>query len=313
MRKEKTNITGISTTGFGTESTQSGDRFYRKDGTVNVIRKGLGFFDGLSWFHSMVSMPRWKFWLSLSLSYIMINLFFGLIYYFIGIESLVGVRSSSKLENFAEAFFFSAQTFTTVGYGRISPTGLGANAIAAIEAFMGVLSFALASGLFYGRFAKPRAFLRFSANALISPFKEGKALMFRTAPYKNNNLMDAEVHLTMAMRQNVGGRQKNVFLNLPVEIKKINSLVLNWTIVHPIDENSPLYGMSLKDLIDVNMEVLVYIKAFDEDFANTVVARTSYGAQEIIEDAKFVPMYHPSLSRHATILDLGKLNAFKKV
>ena len=310
MAKQRKNLESIQTTGFGTQGSQSGRRFYRKDGSVNIIRRGLGFFDRMSWFHAMIAMPRWKFWSWLGISYIVINLIFAVVYYFIGVEYLVGVEGGSKISQFAESFFFSAQTFTTVGYGRISPTGLGASAVAAIEAFMGVLAFALASGLFYGRFAKPRAYLRFSDIALISPFKEGMALMFRTAPYKNNHLMDAEVNLTVGMRVKEGDKEFNRFFNLPVEYRKINSLVLNWTIVHPINEESPIFGMSLDDMKAANVEILVYIKAYDEGFANTVVARTSYTAHEIIEHARFKPMYRPSLSGDATILYMDRLNAF---
>jgi len=313
MSKERKKLTNITTTGFGTQSSQSGRRFYRKDGTVNVIRKGQGFFDRMSLFHAMIAMPRWKFWSSLALSYISINLFFACIYYFIGVESLMGIEGGSKAQHFAEAFFFSAQTFTTVGYGRISPTGLEANAIAAVEAFLGVLSFALASGLFYGRFAKPRAYLRFSDIALITPFKEGKAFMFRAAPFKNNHLMDAEVKLTVGMRTEENGLEVNSFYTLEVEYGKINALVLNWTVVHPINEESPLYGMSLNDMKKASVEILVYIKAYDEGFANSVVARTSYTAHEIIEDAKFKPMYRPAPTGDATFLFLDRLNSIEKL
>jgi inward rectifier potassium channel len=135
--------------------------------------------------------------------------------------------------------------------------------------------------------------------------------MFRTAPYKNNHLMDAEVNLTVGIRMKEDEKEVNRFFNLPVEYRKINSLVLNWTIVHPINEESPIYGMSLDDLKNANVEILVYIKAYDEGFANTVVARTSYTAHEIIEHAKFKPMYRPSPTGDATILYMDRLNAFE--
>jgi inward rectifier potassium channel len=220
------------------------------------------------------------------------------------------------VENFMEAFFFSTQTFTTVGYGHISPSGFLASGVAAFEAFLGVLSFALASGLFYGRFSMPRPYLYFSDIAVIGPYKKtGKALMMRTAPYKNNNLTDAEVKLTLAVRTKdpETDAEKNEFFSLNVEFNKINVLVLNWTIVHPINEESPLFGYTVEDLKNMKAEVLVFLKAYDEVFANAVVARTSYVASEIIYGAKFKSMYHSSSGGNSTILELNRLNDYELV
>jgi inward rectifier potassium channel len=302
------------TTGFGARSSDAGRRFYRKDGEPNVQRRGVPFMDRFSWFHTWLAMSRYKFWFSLTFIFVLINVFFGFIYYLIGVESLGGVHTGSRFENFMEAFFFSTQTFTTVGYGHISPSGFMASGVAAFEAFLGVLSFALASGLFYGRFSMPRPYLYFSDVAVIGPYKKtGTALMMRTAPYKNNNLTDAEVKLTLAVRTKdpETGVEKNEFFSLGVEFNKINILVLNWTIVHPINEDSPLFGYSREDLQNMKAEVLVFLKAYDEVFANAVVARTSYVASEMIFGAKFKPMYHSSQAGNATILDLGRLNDYE--
>jgi len=202
------------------------------------------------------------------------------------------------------------QTFTTVGYGHISPSSILVSSIAAFEAFLGLLSFALASGLFYGRFSKPRAFLHFSDFAVIAPFKDGNALMFRTVPYKNNHLMDAEVKLTIGLKEKIDGEIKNTFYTLDVEFAKINALILNWTIVHPINQDSPIYGMSIEDLKQANAEIIVYLKAYDEGFSNYVIARTSYTADEIIEGAKFKPMYYTT--ENLTILEIDKISDFER-
>ncbi len=185
LRNLKTEVN----TGFGTNSTSTGGRFINRDGRPNVIKRGVGILNRYSWYHTMLGMKAGKFLLLLFLIYITVNLFFAGIYYLIGINHLAGVNTGSPWKNFTEVFFFSAQTFTTVGYGRISPTGFMASAVSTFEAFLGLLSFAIATGLFYGRFSRPQAFLKFSSNALIAPFKEGTAFMFRLAPYKNNNLV----------------------------------------------------------------------------------------------------------------------------
>ena len=313
MALQKKKLHTELTTGFGERGTQSGGRFFRKDGKPNIIRKGINFFDQLSWYHTMLSMPRWKFWLWLIIPYIIVNAIFAFLYFSIGVEHLDGMQKGTPWHNYIEAFFFSFQTFTTVGYGHVSPEGTLTSSVAAFESFLGVLTLALAAGVFYGRFSKPRSFLKFSDIALIAPYKDGRALMFRTAPYKNNHLNDAEVKLTMGMRVMRNGEEKNEFYTLSVEFSKINALVLNWTIVHPINEDSPIYGMSLDDLKKAQAEVLVYLKAFDEGFANTVVARTSYIADEFIEGAKFRPMYQRSSSGEATILHIDKLNNYEEV
>lgn len=313
MALQKKKLPTELTTGFGERSTQSSGRYYRKDGKPNVIRKGINFFDQLSWYHTMLAMPPWKFWLWLIIPYIIVNAIFAFIYFSIGVQHLNGMKQGSQWHNFIESFFFSFQTFTTVGYGHVSPEGTLTSSVAAFESFLGVLTLALAAGLFYGRFSRPRSFLRFSNIALIAPYKNGTALMFRTAPYKNNHLMDAEVKLTLGMKVVRNGEEKNEFYTLNVEFSKINALILNWTIVHPINENSPLYGMSMEELKKARTELLVYLKAFDEGFANTVVARTSYTANEIIEGAKFKSMYEPSSTGEATLLHIDKLNDYEKL
>jgi inward rectifier potassium channel len=178
---------------------------------------------------------------------------------------------------------------------------------------MGLLAFAFATAIIYGRFAQPRAFIRFSENALIAPFKNGTAVMFRLAPYKHNHLTDAEVKVTLAMKLPEEGGISNKFYNLPLEISKINSLIQNWTIVHSINEQSPFYNLTLEELINANAELLILLKAFDDSFSNTVIARASYTAHEFIIGAKFRLMYHPSENKQTTILDMTKLDEFDKV
>jgi len=313
MAMMKKNFATELTTGFGEKSTQSAGRFFRKDGKANTVRKGIKFFDQLSWYHTMIAMPSWKFWLWLLIPYIFINAVFAFVYVAIDVQHLNGIVKGSQWHNYIEAFFFSFQTFTTVGYGHVSPSGILTSSVAAFESFLGVLTLALAAGLFYGRFSRPQSFLRFSDIALIAPYRDGIALMFRTVPYKNNQLSDAEVKLTMAMRVMRNGEEKNEFYSLDVEFSKINALILNWTIVHPINESSPIFGMNLEELKGARAELLVYLKAYDEGFASNVIARTSYTADEIIEAAKFKPMYEPASSGNATLLHINRLNDYEKV
>ncbi len=312
FNKSKTLRTDVGT-GFGTNSNSTGGRFVNKDGHANVVKRGVNLLNRYSWYHTMLEMKTGKFLLLIFLIYIAANLFFAGIYYLIGIDHLAGVNTGSSFKNFTEVFFFSAQTFTTVGYGRISPVGFMASAVSTFEAFLGLLSFAIATGLFYGRFSRPQAFLKFSNNALVAPYQEGTALMFRVAPYKNNTLSQLEVTLTMAITTEENGKLTDQFFSLDMEISKINSLALSWTIVHPINEVSPFYGLSKKDIESTDIEIMVFVKAFDEVFSNNVVSRTSYISNEIVWGAKFNMMYHANEDMSKTILTLDKLNSYSIV
>lgn len=300
--------------GFGTNAGSYGGRFVNKDGTANIQKRGLSFFDRISWYHTMLSLPRWKFLGVLFGFYTVVNFLFACIYYLIGVQYLDGIdNSGSEWVKFGKAYFFSAQTFTTVGYGHISPNGFLTSAMAATEALIGLLSFAIATGLFFGRFSKPTAFLKFSHHALISPYKSGKALMLRMAPYKNTNFTDAEAKVTLGMILEENGQMVNKFYTLDLEMSKVSSLTLSWTLVHPITENSPLYGFTQGDFKSIDGEILVFVKTFDDMFSTTVAGNTSYTFDEVVYGAKFEMMYSDSEDDSRTVLHLDKLNSFNAV
>lgn len=314
LNRLTTRAKSLSNTGFGTSATSYGGRFMNKNGKPNLTKRGVGVFDKISWYHTMLALPTWKFLSVLLLFYIGMNILFAGIYFAIGLENLKGITpSESDLVKFGQAYFFSAQTFTTVGYGHISPSGFYASAVSAIEALTGLLSFAIATGLFFGRFSKPVVHLKFSQNAIIAPFNNGKALMFRLSPYKNTNYTDAEINVTLGLSVEEKGVWVNKFFTLDLEYKKINALVLSWTLVHPITKESPLFGFTASDFESMRGEILVYIKTFDDMFSTTVAAQTSYIFEEIVYGAKFRPMYTRSDDHKSTVLHLDKLNAFDKV
>ena len=310
LRKINTKATTEINTGFGVNNADYGGRFVNKNGNPNIEKRGINYFERISWYHTMLQMPRWKFLIILFSFYILINLLFALIYYSIGIEHLVGIIANTAAEKFGEAYFFSAQTFTTVGYGRISPKGITTSTVAAFEALIGLLSFAIATGLFYGRFSKPKAYVRFSENAVLAPYNNGLAIMMRVVPYKNNILLDAEAKVSVGIIIEENGSPKNKFFQLNLEFEKVTSLTLSWTIVHPITEKSPFYKFTAEDFANTSAELLVFFKAFDDMFSNTVMARTSYTLKELVIGARFVPMYHRDNENDTTILDLDKLNSF---
>jgi inward rectifier potassium channel len=153
----------------------------------------------------------------------------------------------------------------------------------------------------------------FSRNLLIAPHKGQHALMIRVATYKNNHLTDVEAQVTISIHQYENGNKVRRFFSLPLEIAKINSLALSWTLVHLIDEESPLYQMTHEEMKDADMELLYHIKGFDDHFSNIVQQRTSYTFSEIVYGAKFLPVFHRSTDDQTTILELDKLNAHEHV
>lgn len=303
----------INDTGFDNTTGNTSGRVLNKNGTTNVIKTGLTYFKRLSIFHTLIELKTIYFLLLVNVIFISVNILFAIIYMSLGPEALHMPSYSSNFERFLHCFFFSTQTITTVGYGTISPVTPLANFIASFESLFGWIAFAVLTGLIYGRFSKPKAYLLFSQNALIGPHKNGQALMFRMAPYKNNNLTEAEVLLNVSFRIHQNDKVVNKFLSLNTEISKISSMSLNWTVVHFIDESSPLYGMCKEDFAINQTEIMVFVKAFDEHFSNVVQQRTSYCAEEIIHEAKFVQMFRQSDNMKTTVLELDKLDDYTLV
>ncbi len=298
----------IRNTGFGNNTENIGNRLIQKNGTTNTVKKGQSFLQNISAFHTLLKMSWFQFIGFTFIAFILINVLFTFAYFWVGINNLTGIETQDFYNKLLKTFFFSIQTFTTVGYGHISPSNTATSAISGIEAFFGLLFFALVTGLMYARFSKPNAFVKFSYNAVIAPYEKGTALMFRLVPYKNNHLTDAEIKLSLALIEDVDGKKRTEFYVPKMEIATINSLVLSWTIVHPIDEESPLYGLSFKEILETKIELLVFLKAFDETYSTTVVARTSYLYNEIIWGQKFIPMYQRSENAQSTKIQLSKLN-----
>src|SRR5258706_774730 len=296
-------------TGFGSNASVYGGRFINRDGSFNLRREGAPFWDRFNIYQVMISLPLWKFMTAIFVFFVVINLLFTSIYFLLGPEQLTGLLANTTWEKFKELYFFSTQTFTTVGYGRINPIGDGANFVASLEALSGLLSFALATGLIYGKFSRPRAHLVFSDHALISPYREGTGLMFRFACYKERHaLTDVEVQVNLALLVQEKEQPVYKFYDLPLERKRIENLPMNWTVVHQINEASPLLGLTAEDMKTADVELYVHVRGFDDVYANVVLKRTSYTYEEIRFNRKFVPMYRESENGKTTILEMHKLN-----
>ncbi|TMI79929.1 MAG: transporter [Bacteroidetes bacterium] len=294
-------------TGFSNTGNINGGRFINRDGSFNLSKKGRPFWDRISVFYNMLSIPVWQFIGVILLFYIAINFLYTLVYFWLGQEQFTGLIFHSQWGIFKELFFFSTQTFTTVGYGRINPVGAAANFVASLEALNGFLSFAIATGLIYGRFARPRAHLVFSDYATITSYRDKKGLMFRFACFKEHHaLSDVTVQVNLAMLIQEDGQANYKYYVLALERSHIENLPMNWTVVHPIDEQSPLVGFSEEDLRAADVELYVTVRGFNDVYSSTVQQRTSYTFQEIKMNRRFVPMYQETET--GTILELHKLS-----
>lgn len=295
-------------TGFGNSANNQGDRLLGKDGNFNVNRIGQSYFERLSLYHQLISMSWGHFLILIIAFFIVVNLIFSLSYFLVGLNQLTGLNAKNNLTMFVEVSSFSAQTLTTVGYGRINPVGNYANVIASFEALFGLLSFAFITGLLYGRFSRPFARLLYSENAIIAPFQNKIALMFRIANGRKNQLIECETTILF----NYLDKETNMrrFINLTLEYNKVNALSLSWTVVHPINEDSPLNGLSKLDLEEMKTEIIVMFKAFDDTYSQVVHTRHSYTAKELVWGAKFNPMFNRSNDGKATVLDLKKIGEF---
>ncbi len=296
-------------TGFASNSSDTGGRFINKDGSFNLVKEGMPFRKRFSIFNDMLNLPQWKFILVIFIFFIAINLLFCAVYFTFGTGQFGGLTNTSTWQTFKELFYFSMQTFTTVGYGHVYPVGDAANFVSGLEALTGFLSLAIATGLIYGRFSKPRSYLVFSDDALISPYKEGKGLMFRFAAFKDKHtLTDVEIRVNTGLLLIENDKPDYKYFSLKLERSRVENMSMSWTVVHPIDEDSPFFGYTEEDMKNADAELYISLRGFDDVFSNYVQQRTSYTFNEIIFNRRFASMFRESEDGKTTILELHKLN-----
>lgn len=283
-----------------------------KDGSANVIRIKETEISINELFHTLVFAPWHYFFLVVLLYFIFANFIFASIYWIIGINQL-GLTPQNNFNDWLEAFFFSTQCFTTVGFGRVNPTGTAANIVSSIESLTGLLTFSLATGVIYARFSRPRAQLINSHNLLIAPYKDITAVMFRFASKREKSLLlENSVSVNLGMNQMLNGQLKRQFYQLALELDKINYFITSWTVVHPIDENSPLYGLTAEDLMEKRAEFIVLFKATDETTSQAVFDRFTYFGDEIVFNARFKSIIGTS-SAGQPVVDLSKISEYELV
>ncbi|MEZ5429532.1 MAG: hypothetical protein R2747_25025 [Pyrinomonadaceae bacterium] len=299
--------------GFGEKvARESRLRFLNRDGSFNVRRRGLRQVSTLNLYHFLLTMSWTRFLGLVLLLYFLSNIVFGLLYASMGAETLVDTSEIPTENLLIRAFFFSVQTFATIGYGTIHPVGVIPNLLVTIESYYSLLVNALITGLVFARFSRPTAKVIFSESAIIAPYRGGKGLMFRLVNSRNSQLIEATVQVLFSRMAEKNGKIIRRFDLLPLERERVSFLPLAWTVVHPIDESSPMFGLTERDLAKDDVEVLILFSAMDETFAQIVHTRSSYKANEILTGYKFSNMYNDFQDGEPITIDIRKLSEIEK-
>jgi len=300
--------------GFGSVvGRQSRKRLLNRNGTFNVTRAGLGWLEALAP-HELLRIGWPQFIGLVAGVYLLLNVLFAALFVAFGPDDLLGPGIEMLGGRLSQAFFFSIQTFATIGYGQVGPNGLAANLIVTVEALVGMMYQALATGLLFVRFARPRANIVFSHLAVIAPYNDGLSLQFRIANERRNEIIELEAQvLYSAMEPDGRGGTVRRYTRLPLERNKVVFFPLAWTIVHPIDAASPLNGKTREEMATAHAEVLVLLSGIDEMFEQPVHARSSYVTDEIAWNARFMSMYLPSESGTDVAVYLKRLHLIEPV
>jgi inward rectifier potassium channel len=301
--------------GFGSfVSRESRQRLLNRDGSFNVVRSGLGILESLAPYHQLLTTPWIGFLGLVGLLYIVLNLVFAVAYLACGPEALLGPGAMMLGGRFSRAFFFSIQTFATIGYGQIGPNGFAANMVVTVEALVGLMYQALATGLLFARFARPTASILFSRRAVVAPYNNGRALMFRIVNRRCNEIIQLEAQVLISSMDPDGrGGTVRRYLPLPLERNKVTFFPLSWTIVHPIDAASPLAGKTAEELELTQSEILVLLSGTDETMEQTVHSRSSYRADEIVWNARFRSMFLPAGPGSPVSVDVSRVHEIESV
>ena len=256
--------------------------FLRRDAAELVVL-GRGRSGVTDLYHRVLNLPSGMLLLLLAAVYLLANTLFGLLYMLDP-----GGVANARPGSFADGFFFSVQTLGTVGYGAMSPKSTYANLIVTLEAFFGVVMVAVATGVIFAKVSKPTARVMFSRVAVITAFDGVPTLMLRAANQRRNQILEAEVTLSLARQvTNAEGLTMRQFQELRVTRQRSPLFALSWLVMHPLNEASPLYGCTPEGLVEEGAEVIVVLSGVDETFAQRIHARHSYLAGEILWNRRF--------------------------
>ena len=260
---------------------------YPRMGTRGLPMRGLPKDRWRDSYHYLLTMPLWAFFAVMAGAFLAINGLFAVLYLFDE-----GGLSGARRNDFADAFFFSVQTLGTLGYGVMAPRTLYENLVVTAEVFVGLFNLAVATGLLFARISRPTARIMFSDKAVVTAFEGEPTLIFRAANRRRNLVVEAEVTVNLLRDlTTVEGTTMRRFDELKMIRARSPLFFLTWTVMHRIDEASPLHGATRESLSDQNAEIVVVMKGLDETFVSTIHARTSYTPDEIVWGQRFADIF----------------------
>ncbi len=299
--------------GIGRVAAEATSRFLKPDGSFNSRREGLGLVSSLNPFYWLLKLSWPAFFVLAAATFLGVNLIFAGLYVLCGADALVATIQSPALRDpFWRSFFFSVETLSTIGYGHIAPFSFLAHALSMVQAFVGLLGVALATGLVYARFSRPTTRILFSPNALIAPFEGGWAVMFRITNGLKSEIIELDAQVTLSRFEGVNGKRVRRFYQLPLERNHVALFPLAWTLVHPITDDSPLWGVTEPEWLDSEAELLIVLHGMDDVLFQRVHARGSYKAGDVVWQAKFADMYLRDQPGRVAI-DVKRLGLFERV
>lgn len=299
--------------GFGSVVSRETPRLLNRDGTFNVRREGLGAWARLNFYHYSLTMSWPRFLLLTAGGYFLTNALFALAYIACGAHAVTGFGDKPLGARFLTSFFFSVHTLATIGYGNIVPVSVAANLLVTLESLVGLLGFSVVAGLVFARFARPVAQILFSRCAVVAPYRDITAFMFRIVNMKTNEIVELEAKVLMTRRKHATSMGEREYIPLKLERERVVFFPATWTVVHPIDEKSPLWGMTEEELLASDSEFLVLLNGFDETFSQNVHARSSYKAAEVAWGARFRSVFNPPRADGRLSVDIRKLDEIDRV
>lgn len=294
--------------GLGTKVVAPHSRLILPDGRFHTRRIGISWWKR-STPYQWLGQISWIAFTSLAFGgYFLINTAFAFLYLAFGIEQLNGIEPGSLWHDVQAAWFFSAQTLTTVGYGHVSPGSALTSSLAAAEALVGLLGFGVWTGLLFNRFSRARSRILFARHSVVAPHRGGAAWMFRTVASHDHPLLDADAFAMFSWVSPETTGATRHYRELKLERSGVRFFPMNWTVVHRLDEESPLRGKTREALEAVDAEILVLVRAHDESYGQAVHARSSWKPADILFGARYAPMLFPGRDG-STEIDISLLDA----
>jgi inward rectifier potassium channel len=273
-----------------------------------AIIKGQDNTRWTDFYHAVLTAPWWLFFVGTAVFFLLLNGLFALLY----LADPHGL-SHARPGSFWDAFLFSVETITSVDKSDVAPVSIYANIVVVTEAFFGILNLAMVTGIMFARFSRPYSRVLFSKVAVITPFEGTPTLMFRAANQRGNSILDASISVSLARQVTT---REGIVMRRFEELSLVRSrsplFALSWTIMHRIDETSPLHGLTLDTMHSNQVELIILLSGTDDTLADVIYARHAYGPDNILWDHRFVDVL--SLTPHGKrMVDLNKFHDTKPI